>query len=329
MEKRFESANFGQNAAGRERRRGGGWRHGAGPRPLAVAILTLGVLAISTGAILVVAAEGVPAISKAAWRTSIAGGILLVPTLLTRRHRSALRGLPSGDRWRLVGAGVALATHFGLWIPSLDFTSVASSVVLVTLSPLFVAVLSRRVLGEAVMKSTRRGIALALCGSIVVGWGDSALGAEALFGDALAVGGAAAAAVYFLFGRSLRSRLELVPYVSAVYSIAGACLVALAWLRNDALFGFEPRAWGILVLLAIVPQIMGHGSLNWALASLSAAFVSIATLGEPIASSVMAWLFFDQVPSGRTIAGGALILAGLAVAANGERGAGAIDRSPG
>ncbi len=287
-------------------------------RPLAVAVLAIGVLAISTGAIFVVAAHEVPAISKAAWRTSIAGGILLVLISANPRHRMALAALEPRDRLHIMGSGLALATHFALWIPSLDFTSVSSSVVLVTLGPLFVAVMSQRVLGEAVAGATWRGIGLAILGSLCVGWGDAAFGRKALLGDAMAIAGAVAAAIYFLFGRLLRSRLGLIPYIGAVYSIAGACLVGLALVRGDELVGFGPRAWTLLVLLAIVPQVIGHGSLNWALASLSAAFVSIVTLGEPIMSSGMAWLFFGQVPTPRTLAGRLLILAGLLVAARGE-----------
>ena len=294
--------------------------------PIRVAVLLVGVLAISTGAILVVEAEGVPAISKAAWRTSLAGLLLIVPVMSSARHRTALLRLSRTDKLHILAAGLALAAHFGLWIPSLDFTSVASSVVLVTLSPLFVAVLSHSWLQETVSRGTRRGIALALLGSIVVGWGDAALGSRELFGDALAIGGALAAAIYFLIGRSLRRHLALLPYIASVYAVAGVCLTLLATARGDALFGFEPRAWIMLILLAIVPQIIGHGTLNWALASLSAAFVAIVTLGEPIASSILAWLLLDQVPGLRTLGGGALVLAGLFVASRSERAGQTIDQ---
>lgn len=287
-------------------------------RPLAIGVLAIGLLAISTGAILVEAAREAPAIAKAAWRTSIAGAILAVPVAFDRRHRRALLGLDRRHRVHLAGAGIALAAHFALWIPSLDYTSVASSVVLVTMSPLFVALLTGRILGEQVAGATWRGVGLALVGSIVVGWGDAALGGRALLGDALALGGAVAAAVYFVFGRVARRRLDLVPYVAAVYSIAGLFLFALALARGDRLIGFTPATWALLLLLAIVPQVIGHTSLNWALASLSAAFVAVVTLGEPIVSSGLAWLIFDEVPTARTLLGGGLILSGLYVASRGE-----------
>ncbi len=284
-------------------------------------VLTLGIIAISTGAPLVRLAEEAPALSKAAWRLLFAVALFAPLALSRARWRSELVVLLREERRATLAGGFALALHFGLWIPSLDYTSVASSVVLVTLSPLFVSLLAPRLLGERVGGMLRAGVMLAVAGAVVIGWGDASLGARALFGDALALGGAFGAALYFLVGRRLRGRVGVVPYACAIYGVAAVVLTALVAATGQPLAGFAPRTWVWLILLALLPQVVGHTSFNWALAGLSATFVTVATLGEPIGSTLLAWWWLAEAPPVRTVLGGMLVLAGLALAARAESSA--------
>ena len=297
----------------------------AGPKPhrreaSAGLILAFGVLCVGSAAIFFELAEA-PALVKAAWRLSLAS-LLLAPVAFARAG-DELRRLSSADWRRAVAAGLALMAHFGLWVPSLDYTSVASSVILVTTSPLFVGLLSPWWLGEAPTRGLVAGFVIAFGGAAWIMLGDGAAGTSAsapLLGDLLALGGALAAAIYFLLGRQLRGRLSLIGYVFVVYTIAALGLVGLTLLLGIPLLGYAPRTWLIFLALAVIPQLLGHSSFNWALKNLSAAYVSTAVLGEPIVSALLAWWLLSQRPGAAVLAGGGLILVGLGLATRGELG---------
>jgi drug/metabolite transporter (DMT)-like permease len=285
-------------------------------------VLALGVLSVGSAALMFELIEAHPLV-KAAWRMGLASAIL-APIVLSRR-RGQILAISRAD-WRSAAlAGLALAAHFALWVPSLDYTSVASSVILVTTSPLFVGLLSPRFLGEKISNRLLHGIGLSFAGACVVILGDSSAGAgttssfsRAAFGDLLALGGAVAAAYYFMLGRGLRARLDLLSYVFVVYSMAAICLFASVLVVGEPLFAYPPRTWLILFAIAFVPQILGHSSFNWALQHLSAAYVSAAVLGEPIVSAALAFWVLGEAPGPALYAGGSLILVGLAVATLGE-----------
>jgi drug/metabolite transporter (DMT)-like permease len=294
------------------------------PRPrraggaLTTLALTGGVLAVSTASLLVRRAQdGAPTLLIAAGRLAIAA-LVLLPFALAR-HRAALRALTSRERGLALAAGALLALHFATWIASLARTSVVSSVVLVTTAPLWVGLLAPLVLRERLARATALGLLLASAGGAAVALGDrgAARGGHALGGDLLALAGAWCMAGYLLVGRRLRARLALVPYVTLVYG-AAALLLALA----AGAMRLDPRAvpapaWGWIVLLALVPQLLGHSTFNWALRALPATLVSLALLGEPVGSAVLAFLVLGEVPTRLTLAGAALVLAGVAVAARG------------
>ena len=282
-----------------------------------VLVLLLGIVAISTGASFFRLATEVPALSKAAWRLILAVLVLLPMCLAYAPWRYALFQLLREQTMAVLLSGAALALHFGLWVPSLDLTSVASSVILVTLSPLIVGLVAP-LTGEPVSWPMRAGVTLAVLGAVVLAVGDAELGGGRLLGDAMAFGGAVAAAGYFLVGRRVRATVALVPYITAVYGVAAVLLALIALSTGAAMTGFDARSWGLLVLLALLPQLLGHSSFNWALAGLSATFVTVATLGEPIGSTLLAWWWLGEAPPVGALWGGALVLAGLAVAARAE-----------
>lgn len=281
----------------------------------AVLVLVVGVASVSTAAIFIRLADAPPLVI-AAYRLLFASALVVPAAWLWSRRE--LRAMSRGDVRRTVVSGLFLALHFALWITSLEHTSVASSVVLVTTTPLWVSLAAPFVLGEKVPRAMYGGIAAALLGVLVIARGDVAIGREALLGDVLALGGALAAAAYFLVGRGVRHRVPLLPYVSIAYGTAAVVLACAAVLSGAAMTGYSSETWSYLIAMAIVPQILGHSSFNWALARLSAPFVAATVLGESVGSTVLAWLVLNEAPPATTVVGGALILVGLFVAARTE-----------
>lgn len=285
---------------------------GSPPFPPVLA-LVVGVLAASTASPIIRLAQAeVNSLAIAAWRLTLASLILAPITLATRRDE--LRNLARGDWLLMVGSGVLLAVHFATWISSLAYTSVAASVVLVSTSPLFVGLGSYLLLKERLSRSLVIGLIVAIAGSIIIGLDGLGEGTHRMTGDLLALAGALSVAGYFLVGRRLRARLSLLAYVFPVYSVAAVTLMAVASLARVPLSGYPSLHWLWLLLLALGPQITGHSSLNWALRHLPATYVTLAVLGEPIGSSVLAWLILREVPSLLTLIGGAVVLVGIAIA---------------
>ncbi len=247
-----------------------------------------------------------------------AATLILAPLALPRAARE-WRGLARREWLLLAGAGVALGLHFAAWIASLSLTSVASSVALVSTTPLFVALASPLVLGERVPRSLALAAALAMAGSIVIGLADARGVGGALGGDVLAVTGALMAAVYMLIGRRLRRRLSLLAYIWPMYAVAAVVLLVGCALARQPLAGYSPRVYVLLVLLALGPQVVGHSSANWALRYLSPTFVTVAILGEPLGATVLALLLLGERPPIALILGGAILLLGIGLAVRSER----------
>lgn len=253
-----------------------------------------------------------PSLVIAAYRLSLAS-LILVPLGLARAAPE-IRVL-SGRQLLFAGlAGIFLALHFAFWITSLDYTSVASSVVLVTINPIFVGIASHFLTSDRLSRQTMAGIAMAVAGAGVISYGDWGIGWRALWGDVLALLGALAVAGYYMMGRRLRHRLSLLAYASLVYLTAALVLLALAVASEGRLEGYSVQTYLMLVLLALVPQLLGHTSLNWALRYVPATLVSTAVLGEPVGATILAYLILGEVPTPPEIGGGALVLVGVYIA---------------
>jgi drug/metabolite transporter (DMT)-like permease len=258
-----------------------------------------------------------PSLVIAAWRLTLATLILAPITLLTRR--AELRTLTRREWVYVLGAGLLLALHFATWITSLAYTSVAASLVLVTTHPIFVGLASHVLLHERLSQEMILALGVAIVGSVIIGLGDLGAGSHRLWGDVLALLGAVTVSGYFLIGRRLRARLSLLAYVFPVYCVAAVVLVLIALFSGLPLLPQHRETWLWLLLLALGPQMLGHSSLNWALRYLSATYVTIAVLGEPIGATLLAWWLLGERPSIWALAGGALILAGIVVASRAER----------
>lgn len=273
-----------------------------------MAILGVGVAAVSTAAILIRQAEA-PALVIAASRMAIASLPLLLfsaasrtPVLPSRRDRIGLTLL----------SGVFLALHFAFWIASVQQTSVITSVVLVTSQPLFVAVASGPLLGESPKPGVWLGIAIAAAGAAVMVVDDFGAGRDTVVGDLFALLGAIFAAAYIIAGRRLRTTgSDWLPYVTSVYSTAAVLLVLMALVGGHGFGGYSGETYLYFLLLALVPQLIGHTAINRSLGHLPAAFVAIAILGEPIGATALGALFLDEIPGALEFVGAALVLAGV------------------
>jgi len=286
------------------------------------AVLTLGVISVSFAAIFIRLADAPPLVI-AAYRLCIAS-IILAPVAWTR-SRQELRRLARRDVMLAVASGAFLALHFALWVSSLSYTSVATSVVLVTITPIFVAVASYLLFRERLTRQIIAGIIVCLAGAVLIGYGNWQIGSESLFGGVLALLGALAVAGYLLIGRRLRQEMSLLSYAFLVYGSAAIMLLVAVLVRGYPVFGYSGDTYLMLVLLAVVPQLMGHMSLVWALRFVSATLVTIAVLGEPVGATILAFLILDEAPTWSEIVGGVLILAGIFVAFR-RGGTAAIER---
>jgi drug/metabolite transporter (DMT)-like permease len=294
--------------------------------------LFFGILAVSTASIFIrYAQDNAPSLVIAAYRLSLAA-VGLAPFAWTRR-RDELKALTSRDLLLALLSGFFLALHFASWITSLEFTTVASSVVLVTTTPLWVGLFAPFILKEPLRRVVAIGLGLALVGSTIVGlsdvcsWSSAGLACpswaqllhgRAFMGDLLALAGAIMAACYLMIGRSLRGRMSLLSYIFLVYGMAASVLIVAMLVRQQSPFGYPPSTYLWFVLLAIVPQLIGHTTFNWTLRYLSAAYVSISLLGEPVGSTILAYLFLGETPTALKVFGAILILVGIYVASRSE-----------
>ncbi len=283
-------------------------------------VIAMGVAAVSLGAIFIRLAQqdGIPSLFIAAARLSIAALILTPFTL--RRHRPEIRKLSRSDLRFAILAGFFLAIHFATWILSLEHTSVLISVVLVSTSPLWVALLEFFFLRAHLGKIIMAGLIISLIGGVIVGLpaGDVKLGSNPLLGSLLAICGAMAVAAYYVIGRKLRARMSLLPYIWLVYSCAALILLAVVLIMGIPIGGYPSSGYLWLVSMALIPQLIGHTSYNYALRFLPATYISIAGQLEPVLSALIAYFIFHEVPFIAQILGSAVILTGVMLASLGQ-----------
>jgi drug/metabolite transporter (DMT)-like permease len=268
----------------------------------------------------------------AAARLTLASLILAPYTLI--RQRAELRRLTRRHWLLALLSGFFLAIHFATWISSLEYTTVASSAVLVATIPLWVALLSPFLLKESITRMVAAGLALTLLGGVIVGLSDSCslsttgiacppmlefFQGDAFLGDLLALAGALAGALYLIIGRRLRTGMPLAAYIFVVYSMAAVCLLIWMAVAGESLFGYSPKTYMWFLLLALIPQLLGHSTFNWALRYLSAAYVSVTLLGEPIGSTILAVILLSETPAVLKIIGAILIMAGIYIASINEK----------
>jgi drug/metabolite transporter (DMT)-like permease len=284
-----------------------------------ILVMTFGILAISSGSILIKYTTDVPPIMIATYRLTFSTIILL--------SIFKIKSLPFAKmdkkQWLLSAlSGLFLAFHFITWITSLSYTSVASSVVLVTMNPIFVGLFTIIFFKEKMHISLLAGIILSVVGSIVLTVGDSGLqgliitNKKALYGDILALTGALMTSFYLLIGSKVREKIDLMTYITTVYGFSALFLIIISISMGLSFTGYKTNSYIYMLLLAILPQLIGHTSFNWALKHLKSSMVAITTMGEPIGASVLAYFLLGESVSLMQFIGICLIFIAIILASS-------------
>jgi len=279
--------------------------------------LFISVVSVSFAAIFIVSiSEDVSPLSISFYRLLFTFLLICPIVLLRKNFRKELSGLSSSNLLIMVGIGIILALHFALWITSLDFTSVASSVILVTAHPVLVAPVAHYFLKEKLSLINIGGICLSLFGVVILVLGNYDLGPltiDSLQGNILAILGGVAAGLYILGGRKMRKTVSVVSYAFVVYAVGAIVLLIICFSFKASITNLSLRDYEIILLMAIVSGIFGHTLYNWSLGHIRASVASVVLLGEPIGSTLLAiampWI--QQIPSNYTIIGGFFILLGI------------------
>ena len=292
-------------------------------RALTFLVLGFGVVVVSFAAILIrfAHAEGASSLAIAAVRLGVAAAVI-APCAWLRAGGEMLR-LGRRELGLCLLSGALLAVHFWAWITSLEHTSVASSTALVTTNPLWVALASAILLRERPGGTAVAGIVLTLIGSVLVFAADASRapgpGSAPMLGNVLALVGAMAASGYLLAGRVLRARVSLLAYIWLAYSTAAILLLSASIATGISFKSLPGAAWIFMIALALGPQLIGHTTFNWALRRLTATFVAVAILGEPVGSALLAYFFFGEQFSVLQFSGFVLLLLGIFTAARDEQ----------
>ena len=287
-------------------------------------VIIIGLISVSTASILIrFAQEEAPSIVIAALRLILA--TVLIAPIAIKSHFKEIISLSRKEYWLIILSGFFLALHFASWISSLEYTSIASSVVLVSIGPLWVAIFSPLFLHENLKKFSYLGISIAIVGGIAITLGDSnnfqfnssislvppQFTQSSMVGNLLALFGAISVSGYLLIGRFLRARISLLAYIFMVYGIAALFLSLLMIVTSKSPFGYSSTTYLWIFLLALVPQVIGHSTYNWALKFLPASLVAILTLGEPVGTTILAVIILGEYPGIIKLFGMLLILAGI------------------
>ncbi|MCY4354946.1 MAG: DMT family transporter [Truepera sp.] len=274
-------------------------------------VLIVAILAVTLAAIFVRLADA-PGVVVAAYRMALAS-LVLIPI-----SARGLRSTPLTAQTLLFSAlaGLFLGAHFATWITSLSYTTVAASTTLVSTTPLWITLFSWLFLRTVPSLSVLLGVLVAVAGGAMIGFGDLRGGNAPLLGDALALSGAIFLTGYFLLGRSAqRHGLRLDAYAGLAYGVAAAVLLPLPAIAGLPYIDYRLDTFLWIALLALIPQLVGHTGINFAMKRLDPTFVATVALLDPVGSTMLAFLFFREVPSSLTLVGALVLLLGIAITA--------------
>jgi len=267
-----------------------------------------GVIAVSFSA-LFVRLSAAPPLITAAYRLVFT--FLLIAPFTLIKHRHELSAMKRREVLLAALSGLFLALHFATWFTSLNYTTIASSVVIVTTQPVFVVIGSWLFFRERITRVSAIGGALALSGSFIIGAGDFKLGMEAFYGDALALLAAILVSGYMIIGRKIRAKVALSAYTFVVYGSSAVTLVLISLLSSLPFAPYAAKEWLLFVALALVCTVGGHTIFNWVIRYVPASTVAVSILGESLGAIVWGALFLKEYPGWRQILGGGVIFTGL------------------
>ncbi len=277
--------------------------------PLDWGLLAVGVLAVGASAPLITATAA-PALAIAFWRNAL-GSAAILPVVLARRLPE-VRRLGRREWLLLMAAGAFLAGHFGTWIPSLGYTSVASSVALAATQPVWAALIGRA-RGESLPGRAWLGMAVALLGVLVLTGVDLSLSSRALLGDLLAIAAGILGAVYLTIGGTMRREVSASSYNALCFGACALVLLAVTVLGRVQLTGFSAETWLKLAALTVLAQLLGHSLFNHVVRTMGATMVSLAILLEVPSATLIAAVWLGRTPPLSVLPAAALVLAGIAL----------------
>ncbi|PLT30829.1 DMT family transporter [Peribacillus deserti] len=278
------------------------------PRVNPYFIMAIGVISVSTSAIFVklsTAPSGVIAFYRILF-----SAVLTLPIFLIK-YRHELKSISKRDWIYTILSGIFLAFHFILWFESLNYTSVASSTVLVTLQPLFAFAGTFFFFKEKYSKTAVLSGIIAVAGSVLISWGDFRVSGEALWGDILALIACLLVTVYMLFGQTVRKRISLITYTFLVYAISSVVLLGYVLSAGEPLGPYPVSDWVYFSLLAVVPTLLGHTLFNWSIKWLSASTISMGILFEPVGATILAYYLLKEQVLWTQISGAVIVLGGI------------------
>lgn len=270
--------------------------------------IIIGVISVSLSAIFVKLATADAGVI--AFYRMLFSVLMMLPIFLWK-YVGELKELSKKDWIYSSLAGIFLAFHFILWFESLNYTSVASSTVLVTMQPLFAFIGTYLFFGEKISRKTMLAGGIAIAGSVLISWGDFQISGSALYGDVLALIACALITGYLLFGQDVRQRLSLMTYTMVVYSMSVITLFFYVLIRGESFGPYPAVEWFWFTLLALIPNLLGHNLFNWAVKWVSTNVISIAILFEPVGAAILAMFIFNEYLVASQIIGGLIVLVGI------------------
>lgn len=270
--------------------------------------IIIGVIAVSLSAIFVKlsnADSGVIAFYRMFF------SVILISPLFFWKYKHELKQV-SKQEWIFISiSGTFLAFHFILWFESLNYTSVASSTVLVTLQPIFAFVGTYFFFKEKLSIKAIISALVAIIGSVFIAWGDFKISGDAFYGDVLALIACALVTGYFLFGQNVRKRVSLMSYTMLVYSVSTIVLFFYVLIKGESFGPYDQKEWLLFLLLAAIPNLLGHNMFNWAIKYVSTNIISVSILFEPIGAAILAFLIFEEYLTAAQIIGGVIVIVGI------------------
>lgn len=275
-------------------------------------ILFAGVFALSTSAIFVKLADA-PSAVIAFYRLLIAGLILLPCFLVSTDSRNEAKDLSLLQWKQIIAAGFFLALHYVLWFESLNYTSIASSTMIVCLQPLFSLALDRFVSNKSITKNAIIGCTISLIGCAIIGWGDFQISGQSLWGDILAFVAGGVIALYFFVGETIRKEISAVTYSVLSYLISAIVLMIYIALMDSSFIGYTEKTWHAFIGLALISTIGGQFVFNLLLKNVPASAVTMAILGEPIGTCILAYFILHETIALQQLVGMLIIMLGMAI----------------
>lgn len=283
------------------------------PDLLTGAALLVAVLAVSSAAPLIAFAAA-PALAIAFWRNALSIGVL-APAAAVRRRDELRRLAGAGGRRELAScalAGLALAVHFGTWVPSAKLTTVAAATALVATQPVWQGLIALGQ-GQRLPWATWAGIGISVLGAVLATGADLTVSTRAVIGDLLAVAGAIAAAVYTAIGERARAGVSTTVYTTVCYGVCAIALLVVCLIGGVRLAGYDGSTWLAILGLVAGAQLLGHSMFNYALRRVTATTVSVLILLEVVGATLLAWAWLGQTPRPGSWPGLILLVGGVAV----------------